>query len=146
LADFMFGARSDYQLASLFVAQMCKHAHFAFVQDDWKVNSKLTLNLGVRYEYATPYWEANNQLTNLDPATGTILKAKDGGIYDRALVHPDGNDWAPRIGVAYALNQRTVIRIGYGISYIHFNRTGSADLLSINGPQVVSALVNQSDV
>ena len=106
LADFMFGARSDYQLASLFVAQMRKRAHFFFVQDDWKVNSKLTLNLGVRYEYVTPYWEATNQLTNLDPAAGTIIKAKDGGIYDRALVNPDRNDWGPRIGIAYALDPR----------------------------------------
>jgi len=146
LADFMFGARSDYQLASLFVAQMRRRMHFFFLQDDWKVNSKLTLNLGVRYEYATPYWEESNKLTNVDPFKGVILQAKDGGIYDRSLVNPDRNDWAPRIGIAYSLNPKTVIRTGYGISYIHFNRIGSADILAINGPQVVSALVNQADV
>jgi hypothetical protein len=146
VADFMFGARSDYQLASLFVAQMRQRMHFLFLQDDWKVTPKLTLNLGVRYEYGTPYWEANNRLTNLDPAAGKILQAKDGGIYDRALINPDRNDWAPRIGIAYSLDPKTVIRGGYGVSYIHFNRVGSANLLSINGPQVVSALVNQADV
>jgi len=146
VADFLFGARSDYQLASLFVAQMRRRMHFLFVQDDWKVSPKLTLNLGVRYEYGTPYWEANNQLTNIDPPTGKIIAAKDGGIFDRALVNPDRNDWAPRIGIAYSIDNKTVIRGGYGISYIHFNRVGSADLLSINGPQVVSALVNQADV
>ena len=146
VSDFLFGARSDYQLASLFVAQMRKRLYFGFLQDDFKVNSKLTLNLGVRYEYGTPYWEANNKLTNLDPAAGKIIQATDGGINDRALVNPDKNDWAPRIGIAYSLNPKTVIRTGYGISYVHFNRTGSADLLAINGPQVVSALVNQADV
>lgn len=146
LADFLFGARSDYQLASLLVADMRKRSYFAFVQDDWKVNSKLTLNLGMRYEYSTPYWEAKNRLTNLDLASGKILQAKDGGIYDRSVVDPDRNNFAPRIGVAYQLGPKTVIRGGYGISYVHFNRTGSADILAINGPQVVSALVNQADV
>jgi hypothetical protein len=146
LADFMFGARSDYQLASLFVAQMRKRLYFAFLQDDFKLSPKLTLNLGVRYEYGTPYWEANNQLTNLDPGRGTIISAKDGSIRDRSLVNPDRNDWAPRIGIAYSFDAKTVLRGGYGISYTHFNRVGSADLLSINGPQVVSALVNQADV
>lgn len=146
LADFLFGARSDYQLASLFVAQMRKRAHFAFFQDDWKVNSKLTINLGLRYEYVTPYWEAGNYLTNLDLAAGKIIKATSGGISNRATINPDTNDWGPRIGIAYSLNPKTVIRTGYGISYVHFNRTGSADILAINGPQVVSALVNQVDV
>jgi hypothetical protein len=146
LSDFMFGARSDYQLASIFVAQLRRRMYFGFLQDDWKVNSKLTVNLGVRYEYGTPYWEANNNLTNLDPAKGTIIHAKDGGIEDRSLVQPDRNDWAPRVGIAYSFDPKTVIRTGYGISYIHFNRVGSADLLPINGPQVVSALVNQADV
>jgi hypothetical protein len=146
VADFLFGARSDYQLASLFVAQMRKRTYSAFVQDDFKLSPKLTLNIGLRYEYGTPYWEANNQLTNLDPAKGTILKAKDGGISERSLVNPDRNDWAPRFGLAYSLGPKTVIRSGYGVSYAHFNRVGSADLLSINGPQVVSALVNQADV
>ena len=146
MADFLFGARSDYQLASLFVAQMRKRLYFGFLQDDFKVNSKLTINIGVRYEYGTPYWEANNKLTNLDPAAGKIIQATDGSIEDRALINPDKNDWAPRLGIAYTLNPKTVIRTGYGISYVHFNRTGSADLLAINGPQVVSALVNQADV
>lgn len=146
LADFMFGARSDYQLASLFVAQMRKRAHFAFFQDDWKVHSKLTLNLGVRYEYVSPYWEADNILTNLDLAAGTIIKAAGGSISKRATIDPDTNDWGPRIGIAYTLGPKTVIRTGYGISFVHFNRTGSADILAINGPQVVSALVNQVSV
>jgi hypothetical protein len=145
LADFMFGLRSQYALANTVIGNYRQHEHFWYVQDDFRVNSRLTLNVGMRYEYATPRWERDNVLSNFDPATNTIVKAKDGSIYDRALVNPDKNNFAPRVGFAYSLNPRTVIRGGYGMSYIHQNRVGSADLLGINGPQVVIATINQSN-
>jgi hypothetical protein len=59
-------------------------------------------------------------------------------------VNPDRNNWAPRIGIAYAWSPKTAIRSGYGISYIHFNRSGGGNILGINGPQVVNAIVNQT--
>jgi TonB dependent receptor len=107
------------------------------VQDDFKVNSRLTLNLGARYEFATPQWEDKNLLANFDPATATLIRAKDGSLYDRALVDPDYNNWAPRIGFAYKAFDRTVVRGGYGVSYIHFNRLGGENLLAFNGPNIV---------
>ena len=91
--------------------------------------SRLTLNLGVRYEYSTPYWEKDNILTNFDPATNTMVFAKDGSIADRALVNPDRNNFGPRLGFAYTLTPGTVIRGGYGVSYVHFSRAGGGDLL-----------------
>ncbi len=100
LADFFFGLRSQYELANLTVAQMRQRFHFAYVQDDLKVNQKLTLNLGLRYEFGTPYYEANNRLSNYDPATNSILLAKDGSLYDRALVDPDYNNFGPRLTTA----------------------------------------------
>ena len=118
--------------------------HFTYVQDDIRVNDKLTLNAGLRYEYATPMWEANNLLTNFDPVTKTMISAKDGSISDRALVDPDRNNFGPRLGFAYTPMAKTVVRGGWGISYVHVNRIGSANLLGINGPQVVRAAVNQS--
>jgi hypothetical protein len=118
--------------------------HFLYVQDDFKLSPKLTLNLGMRYEYATPQWERDNTLTNFDPSTRSLIHAKDGGIFERSLVHPDRNDWAPRVGLAYSVNSKTVVRSGFGVSYIHFNRSGAANLLPINGPQVVNAVVNQT--
>ena len=62
--------------------------HFGYVQDDIKVDPRLTLNVGLRYEFATPQWEKDNFLTNYDPASNTLIQAKDGSIYDRALVNP----------------------------------------------------------
>jgi hypothetical protein len=143
LADFMFGARSQYEFANLLVVNMRRRLHYAYLQDDFKVNQKLTLNLGVRYEFATPYYEAQNRLSNYDPATNSIIQAKDGSLYDRALVDPDYNNFAPRIGFAYNLLDKTVLRGGYGIGYVHFNRIGSADLLATNFPQITRANVTQ---
>jgi Carboxypeptidase regulatory-like domain/TonB-dependent Receptor Plug Domain/TonB dependent receptor len=144
LADFMLGLRSQYALSTFLVANMAQDLHFTYVQDDIRVNDKLTLNAGLRYEYATPMWEANNVLTNFDPATKTLITAKDGSISDRALVDPDRNNFGPRVGFAYTPMAKTVVRGGWGQSYVHINRIGSANLLGINGPQVVRAAVNQS--
>jgi hypothetical protein len=144
LADFFFGARNQYEFANLLVVKMQRRLHYAYLQDDFKVNQKLTLNLGVRYEFATPFTEAQNRLSNFDPATRTIIQAKSGSLYDRALVDPDYNNWAPRIGLAYNVFDKTVIRGGYGIGYVHFNRIGSADLLATNFPQITRANVTQN--
>ena len=142
LADFMFGLRSQYALTNFFIANLRQNLYFGYVQDDFKVNSKLTLNLGVRYEYATPQWERDNNATNYDPATKTLVKATSS---DRYLVDPDKNNLGPRLGFAYAIDPKTVIRGGYGVAFIHFHRAGGANLLPINGPQVITAVVSQSN-
>ena len=135
LADFLFGARSHYELATPAIVHYQQRMHFFYLQDDFKVTPKLTLNMGVRYEFATPQYERDNLLANFDPATNTLIQAKDGSIYDRALVHPDRNNWAPRFGLAYNVLPKTVIRSGYGISYVHFNRMGGENLLAYNLPE-----------
>lgn len=143
LADFLFGARSSYSLNNNVIVNYRQRMHFAYLQDDFKVNQKLTLNLGVRYEFATPQWEKDNLLANWDPDTRTLIQASNGSLYDRALVDPDRNNWAPRIGFAYQVMDRTVLRGGYGISYIHFNRLGGENLLAFNGPNIVGNSITQ---
>lgn len=145
LADFMLGLRSQYALSTFFVAQMRQDLHFLYVQDDIRVNDRLTLNGGLRYEYASPFYEASNVLTNFDPSTNTIVSASDGSIADRALVNPDRNNFAPRLGIAAMVAPKTVVRGGWGISYIHSNRIGSANLLPLNGPQVIRGAVSQTN-
>ncbi|MGO8732213.1 MAG: carboxypeptidase regulatory-like domain-containing protein [Terriglobia bacterium] len=144
VADFIFGLPSQVQLANYLVGNYRQRQYFFYGQDDYRVSSKLTLNLGLRWEFATPRWERDNVLSNFDPTTNTILTAQNGSLFDRTLVHPDYRDWAPRLGVAYSADQKTVIRSGYGISYVHLERLGSADELGINGPQVDIATVNQA--
>lgn len=144
LADFMFGARRSYSIITPFLANLRQRMHFTYLQDDVKVNSKLTVNVGLRYEYATPQYEKDNFLTNFDPATNSLVVAKDGSIYDRALVNPDRNNVAPRFGASWAATEKTVVRAGYGKSYIHFNRMGGENLLSFNGPHVVGLNITQA--
>ena len=144
LADFMLGLRSSYSIITPFLANLRQRMHFTYLQDDIKVSRKLTVNAGLRYEYATPQYEKDNFLTNFDPATNSLIAAKNGSIYDRALVNPDRNNFAPRLGAAWTLDDKTVVRGGYGVSYIHFNRMGGENLLSFNGPHVVGLSINQT--
>ena len=137
----MFGARSAYAHHQPVHRQPAPaDALRATCRTTSRSSQRLTLNLGLRYEFATPQWEKDNFLTNFDPATNTLIQAKDGSIYDRALVNPDRNNFAPRLGagVSRSTTRRSSAR-GYGISYIHFNRLGGENLLSFNGPHVVGA-------
>src|SRR5204863_8023955 len=143
LADFMFGARNHYEQNNNPLVHLRQRMYFGYLQDDFKVSRKLTLNLGVRYEFATPQWETDNHLANFDPKTNTLIPAKSGGLFDRALVQPRHKYFAPRIGFAYSITPKTVIRSAYGISYVHFNRLGGENLLAYNGPYIVDALINQ---
>jgi outer membrane receptor protein involved in Fe transport len=96
LSDFMFGLRSQYALSSILVAHLRQDMHFLYVQDDFRVNEKLTLNLGLRSEYATPYWEQDNILTTFDPNTRTLIAAKDGSIGPCAR-QPRSEQLGPRL-------------------------------------------------
>jgi len=144
LADFMFGLRSTYALSNILVAKLQQDMHFGYVQDDWRVNDRLTLNLGLRYEFATPWVEEDNVLSNWNPATRSMVMAKDGSLKDRSTITPDRNNFAPRLGLAWTPIDSTAVRAGYGVSYVHFHRAGGANVLPINGPQVINAVVVQT--
>jgi hypothetical protein len=143
LADFMFGARNTYQLVNPGIVNHRQQSLFFYVQDDFKLNSKLTLNLGLRYELTTPFYERDNKISNWDPRTNTILNAKSGSIYDRSLVNLDTNNLAPRLGLAWNVMPRTVIRAGYGLGFNTFNRTGTS-YLAYNAPNFVLASAAQT--
>jgi len=135
--------------------------HGYFFQDTWKVSSKLTLNLGLRYELITPFVDKNDLIANfdpnfIDPATGHLgrfiipsektLKYLDTRIINfgyafvnqsgqhmgRGLVRTDVNDWAPRVGIAYRLGSKSVIRGGYGIYYPTSAAQGIRDPIATN--------------
>ncbi|MGI4830994.1 MAG: TonB-dependent receptor domain-containing protein [Janthinobacterium lividum] len=143
LADFLFGNRSSYALTNFTVVNLRQRFNFAYVQDDIKVSPNLTFNAGLRYELVTPQYERDNRLGNFDPATNTIIQGSSGSIYNRALVDLPTKNVAPRFGFAYSASPGTVIRGGYGITYVQFNRAGGENNLTYNGPNVVNASINQ---
>jgi len=143
LSDFMFGLRSSYALSNAVIVNLRQRMNFFYLQDDFKVNPKLILNMGLRYEYSTPQWEKENILSNFNPETRALIRAQDGGVYERTLIKPDRNNFAPRFGLAYTLRPKTVIRSGFGVSYIHFNRLGGENLLSYNLPGIFNITINQ---
>jgi hypothetical protein len=143
LADFIFGVPSGINLGNAFVSNMRQYVHSLYFQDDWRATPKLTLNLGLRWESATPIYERDNNYTNFDPASVSMVNATSGSLFSRSFVHPDNKDFGPRIGGAYSVDSKTVVRAAYGISYTFFNRPGSAQE-AINAPQAIFGVLNQS--
>jgi hypothetical protein len=143
LADFMMGNRNEYQLTTYAIVHLRQRYNFMYFQDDIKVSPKLTINAGLRYEIVTPQYEKDNRLSNFDPSTNSLIHARNGGVYSRALVNTPLNNFGPRFGLAYSADEKTVIRAGYGIGYSQWNRAGGENNLTYNGPDVVSADITQ---
>lgn len=102
----------------------------AYAQDDIRISSRLTLNLGARYDIMPYAREKYDRLSNFDPATRTMLIA--GKDTNPRLRETDYRDLAPRIGLAFApgRDSKTVIRAGYGIGFV--DPVGSASVLNSN--------------
>jgi hypothetical protein len=125
-ADFLLGYADQTTLQySPYTDHFRANAYDFFVQDDWRAAGKLTLSLGLRYEYQGPYTELNNRLVNLDVGgdfteIAAVLPGETGpyhGYYPNSLVRPDRNNFAPRVGIAWKAANSTVVRAGYGINY-----------------------------
>jgi hypothetical protein len=105
--------------------------HF-YGTDTYKVTPRLTLTYGIRYEYQAPYTEAGNNAANYNPTTDSILLAGRGGN-SAGLVNSRWNDFAPRLGFAFQVTPKTVLRGGYGLFYSPEN-DAREDLLTKNYP------------
>ena len=144
MGDLLLGLPSQLALTSYTVMDQGQDMQFYFIQDDYRVTPELTVNVGVRYEYATPAREKTNSLANFDPASGTMFFASDGDVFERALIHPDRNNFAPRIGFAYSPSPRWVVRGGYGMFYTHTVRQGREGMLGFNPPYLIDNLLQTS--
>ena len=105
-----------------------------YAQDEWRFRSNLSFNIGLRYEYVSPFSETANRIVNLDIAPGLsavapVLPGQIGPLtgtpYPITLVNPDHHDFAPRVGIAWRAHKDTVVRAGYGINY---NTTAYANI------------------
>jgi hypothetical protein len=106
-----------------------------YVQDDWKVTSRLTLNLGLRWDYFGPFYEVNNLMSFFNP---TLANPAVGGAPGALQFAGNGTDschcsdpvdshyknFGPRLGAAYSLDNKTVLRAGFAIMYVHVGGVG----------------------
>ena len=99
-----------------------------YIQDDWHVLPKLTVNFGVRYDVFTPFTEEQDRISNFNPETGTMLIANQNHVGRTAGLPTDYKDVAPRFGFAYSVSTKTVIRGGYGIAFFPGNFASPANL------------------
>jgi carboxypeptidase family protein/TonB-dependent receptor-like protein len=97
-------------------------AFFTFIQDKWAVTPKLTVDLGLRHEHYTPFVGLVDQggLSNYDPTTNTLQVAGYGSVSQSVGVRSFWNNWGPRAGVSYRVDEKTVVRGGYGLSTLPF--------------------------
>jgi hypothetical protein len=144
-ADFLLGDASSTSLSTYATLHFrVPETHF-FVQDDWKVSRRLTLNIGLRYEITPPAVDLHNAIANFEmntnPYTGTpqlVLAGSQGSDRaSRALQNVDYHQFAPRFGFAYSLDNKTVLRGGYGIFYSNFITLGGMSSMEINPPNSV---------
>ena len=147
-ADFLLGISRQTAVADPVYANLRAAYLQGYVQDEWRVSSRLTLNFGLRYEYNSPWVEKDNRLGNFDiynPGQGIIL-AQDGSRFDRATVTTDVTNFAPRFGFAYRAMSKTVVRGGYGIFYANYEGTGGGRFLLGNPPYTVSVILTTDSV
>ena len=125
IASMLLGTATSGTIASGSGYSLQNFYYAGYVQDDIRVNDKLTLNLGLRYETETPYTERRNQLNYFDasltsPARNAMFPNLTGGLVfaapgNRQVYAWDKNNFSPRAGFAYTARRHTVIRGGGGL-------------------------------
>jgi hypothetical protein len=167
LADFLLDDMHDSNLTTLTPFTDLRWYEAVYVQDDWKVTQRLTVNLGLRWEYTQPIRELHNEQANFygnyvsnNQGTGTFLIPEAQKSFpitpgfltmlaadnitlqytsNESLVNPNKLNFAPRLGVSYQVDSKTVVRAGAGIFYGGFENIGLGLNLANNAPFFVSA-------
>ena len=134
VADALLGDVSNGGMNTPSTGNLRQRYYGFYFQDDWQATSKLTLNLGFRWDFNSPFWDHYDHMSNFiiepgNPDFGKFVIAGSRGdsVRDRALVAWYKKDIAPRLGLAYRLPRKTVVRASYGI----FN--AGTMLIGING-------------
>ncbi len=156
VADFLANQMNSGQLSNESTVNDTRWYRAFYFEDDWKVTQKLSVNLGLRYDYYQPFMEngdgqanfvvnssgigtgtatltfpSSRRSTYLAPAFLTLMAANNVNIAysdNRALVNSQKTDFAPRVGVAYSIQPTTVVRSGFGIFYGGLESFGSVNL------------------
>ena len=96
-----------------------ENSHAFYLQDSYRLSRRVTLNLGLRYDYFGIIQEKHDMFTNVDPTTGDVFPVGQGRLYQ-----PDYKNWAPRFSVAWDVTGKgkTVVRAGFGIFYDSYSQ------------------------
>ena len=160
-ADFLLGTSNGLRgLNTIYMNMRSPYQHF-YAQDDWKVNDRLTLKIGLRYEYNPPFLETAGTASGTSTPgpnrpdgdrrwteyvhpdaqvnyTGSLTQGeiKIAGLdgVPRRLTKPDTTNFGPRLGVAYKVTDKTVLRMAYGIFYGTFSNTGGGEYKETQPP------------
>ncbi|MGD0832078.1 MAG: TonB-dependent receptor [Terracidiphilus sp.] len=136
-ADFLLDLPDLARISAVHTNDYQRRSYSLFAQDSYKLSQKLTVNLGVRWDYVTPVWEAHNHGATLNPYTHVLNVPGYTGAFPSATqaqinkgiitlntnsnkyfgVQPDYHDFGPRIGFSYLVTPSTVFRAGYGLYY-----------------------------
>ena len=152
IATFLLGYPSSAYVDRNIDPAYRSHYYAVFLQDDWRVSPKLTLNAGLRWDYETPLVERyDRQLSAFDFNAQSPIDAAAAGIdlkgvpsfaaiggQPRGAFRPDRNNFQPRIGAAYRLGDKWVIRGGYGLYYLGQNESGASLGFSQRSNAIVS--------
>ena len=144
LADFLLGYIFSANTSQQQLLTIQQYVYDGYAQDDWKVSRKLTINLGLRYELPTPFFEARDRQSNFVLDAGPcylqlVTVAQRGQCnadLGRYMTRLDKNNFAPRVGLAYQATDKIVIRSGFGIFYGRDENYGISARLPSNPPWV----------
>jgi len=146
VASLLLGLPASLTRSDVFGGEVFRYRwqdYRGYIQDDWQVSTKLTLNLGLAYDLITPQTDADNRISYFDPTTGKMLVAGQNAS-DSGNVTTDKNNFQPRFGFAYTpfSSARLVFRGGYGI----FNDFAQGGLQGPNIPFVANPLFSSNSI
>jgi hypothetical protein len=134
-ADFLLGlpASSSKSAAPYGVPYESYTEYGGFIQDTWRATTRLTVNLGLRYDLFTPLTERYNRQSDFLLGTGTLALAGQNG-YSASILDTQKHNFSPRLGLAYRIGEKTVVRAAYGLFYFNEVGAGGSTRLFINNP------------
>lgn len=140
ITDLLLGLPQSDELENLDISHIYRDGEAAFIEDTWRANHRLTLNYGVRWEYTSPLYQRHNEVTNFNPTLNDgqgglfTIPANASGTFGRTTVHPVYHNFAPRVGFAYKITNKLVMRGGAGEYFQSYYRYGSESQLALNPP------------
>lgn len=149
-ADLMMGLTASASAENFMVAHQQQQISAVYIQDDWKFRRNLTINLGMRYEYYTPtYGVGQYPNVNVNLITGQLVVGPGAPLTvgsglgvtavpasNKYTEQPDKGDFGPKVGFSYQINNKFVLRAGYGIYYDGEDMAGTTPVLTVNPPNV----------